>query len=68
MRALAGLGGALIVPNAVALLGVTFPPGKARNFALGCFGAAAPVSAGVGALLSGWIVQETRWGWVFWLP
>jgi MFS family permease len=31
MRGLAGIGGGLMVPNAVALLGITFPPGKRRN-------------------------------------
>jgi MFS family permease len=30
MRGLSGIGGALIVPNAIAMLTITFPPGKMR--------------------------------------
>lgn len=33
------MGAAFIVPNAVALLMHTFPPGKLRNIAMGLFGA-----------------------------
>ena len=43
VRGLSGMGGALILPNAVAIIGTTFPPGKARNLCLGIFGAAAPM-------------------------
>ena len=43
-RGLTGVGGAFIVPNAVALIGHTFPPGRLRNVAMGLFGAMAPVS------------------------
>jgi MFS family permease len=34
MRGLAGAGGGLMVPNAVALLGITFAPGKRRNMGI----------------------------------
>jgi MFS family permease len=41
-RGLTGMGAAFIVPNAVALIGHTFPPGRMRNVAMGLFGAMAP--------------------------
>ena len=47
-RGLNGMGAAFIVPNAVALLTHTFPPGKLRNIAMGCFGAMAPIGAAGG--------------------
>lgn len=43
-RGMTGIGGAFIVPNAVALICHIFPPGRLRNVAMGLFGAMAPVS------------------------
>lgn len=65
MRGLAGIGGGLMVPNAVALLGVTFEPGKKRNLAMSLFGAMAPVGAAGGSLVAGAFVQTTAWKWLF---
>ena len=42
IRALSGMGGALVLPNAVAMIGITNPPGRWRNLSLGLFGASAP--------------------------
>jgi hypothetical protein len=66
-RGLAGIGGAIMVPNAVALLGITFPPGRRRNLAMGLFGAMAPVGAAGGALIAALVVQLTEWKWIFFL-
>ncbi|KAF3020728.1 hypothetical protein E8E15_002442 [Penicillium rubens] len=65
MRALAGLGGALIMPNAVAMISSTNPPGRVRNFSLGLFGASAPVGGYLGALLLGAFLERTEWKWFF---
>lgn len=65
MRGLCGIGGGLMVPNIVALLGIAFPPGRKRNLAFGLFGATAPVGASGGALVSGVIVQLAGWKWIF---
>jgi len=67
MRGLNGIGGGFMVPNAVALLGINFPPGKQRNLAMGLFGAMAPVGAAGGSLVSGVVVQLTAWKWIFFL-
>lgn len=64
-RGLSGIGGGLITPNAVALLGVTFPPGKKRNLAMGLFGAMAPVGAAGSSLMATLLVQLTEWKWAF---
>ena len=37
-RGLQGLGSAAMVPTAIGILGVTFPPGKAKNYAFACYG------------------------------
>ncbi|KAJ6186782.1 hypothetical protein N7519_008083 [Penicillium mononematosum] len=65
MRALAGLGGALIMPNAVAMISSTNPPGRVRNLSLGLFGASAPVGGYLGALFLGAFVERTEWKWFF---
>jgi MFS family permease len=65
MRGLAGVGGGLMVPNAVALLGITFEPGKKRNLSMALFGAMAPVGAAGGSLVAGAFVQNTEWKWLF---
>lgn len=67
-RGLSGIGGGFITPNAVALLGLTFPPGKKRNLAMGLFGAMAPVGAAGGAMFVAILVQLTEWKWVFFFP
>lgn len=63
-RALTGVGGALIMPSAVAMLSITTPPGKLRNFCIGFFAASAPLGGWLGALLAG-IFSD--WRWIFWL-
>lgn len=64
-RGLTGVGAAFIVPNAVALLMHTFPPGKLRNISMGLFGAMAPVGAAGGSVVAALIVQLTEWKWLF---
>lgn len=64
-RGMTGAGAAFIVPNAVALLMHTFPPGKLRNISMGLFGAMAPVGAAGGSAVAALIVQMTHWKWLF---
>ena len=66
MRALAGIGGACIMPNAVALISNTNPPGKTRNFLLGLFGASSPLGGYLGALFLGAFFKGATWNWFFW--
>lgn len=65
MRALAGIGGGLLVPNAVALLTITFPPGRQRNLALALFASMGPVGGAGGCVFNGFILQWTDWTWLF---
>jgi MFS family permease len=67
-RGLSGIGGGFMTPNAVALLGITFPPGKKRNTAMALFGAMAPVGAAGASLFAAMLVQLTEWKWVFFFP
>jgi MFS family permease len=65
MRALAGVAGGIMVPNSIALLTVTFPPGRMRNITVSFFGAMAPLGASAGFVLPGVFVQLVPWKWLF---
>ncbi|XXH05336.1 hypothetical protein Hte_011762 [Hypoxylon texense] len=64
MRAMSGIGGAFIMPNAVAMIGITNPPGFVRNLSLAFFGASAPIGGYIGALITGGFVENTSLVWI----
>ncbi|KAK9371394.1 major facilitator superfamily domain-containing protein [Lipomyces kononenkoae] len=65
VRALTGVGGGFLMPNAVATLTIMVPPGKTRNITLAAFAASPPVGAAIGALMAGVFLQYTEWKWHF---
>ncbi|CAK7217335.1 hypothetical protein SCUCBS95973_003113 [Sporothrix curviconia] len=64
-RGLQGLGAAANVPTAIGILGTTFPPGKAKNYAFAAYGAGAPLGSVFGNLMAGLITSYANWKWVF---
>ncbi|KAF1958013.1 MFS general substrate transporter [Byssothecium circinans] len=66
-RAFQGIGPALLVPNAVALIGRTLPVGQKRMIGFACFGACGPLGATVGALFSALLAEHAWWPWSFWI-
>ncbi len=66
-RALQGIGAALAAPNALALIATTFPVGKARNSAMGVYGAMSALGITVGVLLGGVLTGMLSWRWVFFI-
>ena len=65
MRALSGIGGGFILPNAIALLTIKFPPGRMRNLSIGLFGSMAPIGAAGGSVFPGFFGQLAPWWWLF---
>ena len=64
-RALSGIGAAMVVPNAIAMIGTTLPPGNMRNLSLGGFGAGAPIGGWLGGLFAGLLAELAPWKWLF---
>src|SRR5262249_40656376 len=65
LRAVQGLGGALLAPAALSLLMTTFAEGRERNRALGIYGAASGSGAAAGVLLGGLLTSYLSWPWIF---
>jgi EmrB/QacA subfamily drug resistance transporter len=65
VRAVQGLGGALLAPAALSLLMTRFAEGRERNLALGIYGAASGSGAAVGVLAGGLLTSYLSWSWIF---
>ena len=65
-RALQGFGGALLVPNSLALISGSFPE-EERGHAIGTWSAFTSITAAIGPVLGGWLVQHASWRWVFFM-
>jgi MFS family permease len=65
-RGFQGLGASLMVPNGLALLGRTYPPGsKQKVFAFTLFGLCAPVGAYLGMIFGALFTKYANWWWSF---
>ncbi|OXG17837.1 multidrug efflux pump [Cryptococcus neoformans Tu401-1] len=65
-RAVAGIGSALALPNALAILGRTYPPGQTRNMVFSILGALAPAGFWIGGVIGGLFAQFAHIKWVWW--
>jgi EmrB/QacA subfamily drug resistance transporter len=63
-RGLMGLGGAMMMPSSMAIIGATFPPER-RAGAIATWSASAGVGVALGPLLGGLLVDHFWWGSVF---
>jgi MFS family permease len=66
-RAVQGIGGALLLPSTLALIGNLFAEGPARNRALAVWGGAGASGLTLGALLGGVLTQAFGWPAVFYV-
>jgi EmrB/QacA subfamily drug resistance transporter len=65
-RAVQGIGAALVMTLAMALVSSAFPPDR-RGWALGIFFAVTGLAVASGPLVGGAIVEGMAWQWIFWL-
>jgi len=59
-RAVQGVGGALLVPASLAIVGASFE-GRLKAKAIGTWGALSAIAMAVGPVLGGWLVEEVSW-------
>jgi EmrB/QacA subfamily drug resistance transporter len=65
-RSVQGVGAALLVPNSLALISVSFPP-EERGRAIGTWSGFTAITAAIGPVLGGWLVEHSSWRWVFFI-
>jgi len=65
-RALQGIGGALLTPQTLAIITITFPPER-RGSAYGIWGAVAGIATLAGPTLGGALVTAWGWRWIFYV-
>ena len=68
MRGLAGIGNALMIPCAIALLARAYPPQSAwKNFSFALLGFFAPAGFVVGGSIGAGMTHAVSWKWGYWL-
>ena len=63
-RAVQGIAAALLVPGSLALLSASFDE-KRRGKAIGTWSGFGSITAAVGPLVGGWLIDHASWRWVF---
>jgi EmrB/QacA subfamily drug resistance transporter len=63
-RTLQGAGAALLIPCSLAIIGATFDESE-RGAAIGTWATFSALSAAIGPVLGGWIVDHVSWRWIF---
>jgi len=65
-RALQGIGGALLVPSSLALISASFPE-ETRGRAIGTWSGFTAITAAIGPVVGGWLIEHASWRWAFFL-
>jgi len=65
-RAAQGIGGALLVPGSLAIISATFSEDE-RGKAIGTRSGATAITAALGPLMGGWLIEHVSWRAVFFL-
>ena len=65
-RGVQGVGAALLVPGSLALISSSFPAEK-RGRAIGTWSGFTAITAAIGPVFGGWLVQHGSWRWVFFI-
>ena len=65
-RALQGIGGALLVPGSLAIISAAFPSVE-RGKAIGTWSGFTGITAAIGPVLGGWLIEHLSWRWVFFI-
>ena len=65
-RGLQGIGAALLVPGSLAMISASYPDDE-RGRAIGTWSGFTAITAAIGPVLGGWLVEHGSWRWVFFI-
>jgi EmrB/QacA subfamily drug resistance transporter len=65
-RGLQGIGAALLIPGSLAIISASYPEAE-RGRAIGTWSGFTAITASVGPVLGGWLVEHGSWRWVFFI-
>ena len=65
-RSIQGMGAALLVPGSLALITASFPE-ETRGQAIGTWSGFSAITAAIGPVIGGWLIEHSTWRWVFFL-
>ena len=65
-RAAQGIGGALLTPGSLAIISASFER-KERGRAIGLWSGFSALTAAIGPLLGGWLIDTISWRWIFFI-
>ena len=65
-RVIQGVGGAMLVPGSLALISSSFCHAD-RGRAIGTWSGSTAITAAVGPVLGGWLIEHLSWRWVFFI-
>lgn len=65
-RSIQGFGAALLIPGSLALITASFPE-STRGQAIGTWSGFSAITAAVGPVIGGWLIEHSTWRWVFFL-
>src|SRR6202023_4393741 len=65
-RSMQGVGAALLVPGSLAMISSSFDE-KSRGPAIGTWSGFTAITAAIGPVLGGWLIEHASWRWVFFI-
>ena len=65
-RAVQGVGGALLVPGSLAIIGAYFGD-KERGKAIGTWSGFSAITTSIGPVFGGWLIDNASWRWIFFI-
>ena len=66
-RAAQGIAGALLTPSSLAIISATFRDQEERGRAIGTWSGFTAITASMGPVLGGWLVETFSWRWIFFI-
>ena len=66
LRAIQGVGAALLVPGSLALISAAYPE-RDRGRAIGTWSGFSGITAALGPILGGWLIEHQSWRWAFFI-